>query len=436
MSIFLLFELSGCIYNILLMGIFIRGFFCLKDDVNKYLLFLSQVLFCIILFTFSIIPTLVLPRVLCTLTIFTLTVFLFYKASLLQSVFSAFSFYSLVSITDLISMGVLNYSGIPIKQMMSSDIERIIYIFNSNFLYTFTIIFVISFSRKNQKSFSIKRGFPILLCEFFCVLVCYFVLRQCIFSSPDFWMIIYLLVLLYLNITFILYTELIQANTYKQHVYEMDRQQFLSQKAYYQKLYESQEEIQALWHDIKKYVQAMDAACMSQDPQSAARAIISQTQNALDSITPIVNTGNKQIDMILTNYLSLAKEHKVDVDMDISISPSLSISPVDLYIIIGNTFDNAIEACIGLSFEQRKIEIKLKTQGSMILYSIKNPCSSKKHHLSDGHHGYGLKNVRTCIKKYNGTLSITQDSFFQCTIRLNFCTPSIAHEEIRRPPKS
>lgn len=48
MSIFLLFELSGCIYNILLMGIFIRGFFCLKDDVNKYLLFLSQVLFCII----------------------------------------------------------------------------------------------------------------------------------------------------------------------------------------------------------------------------------------------------------------------------------------------------------------------------------------------------------------------------------------------------
>lgn len=140
MSIFLLFELSGCIYNILLMGIFIRGFFCLKDDVNKYLLFLSQVLFCIILFTFSIIPTLVLPRVLCTLTIFTLTVFLFYKASLMQSVFSAFSFYSLVSITDLISMGVLNYSGVPIKQMMSSDIERIIYIFNSNFLYTFTII--------------------------------------------------------------------------------------------------------------------------------------------------------------------------------------------------------------------------------------------------------------------------------------------------------
>ena len=120
------------------MGIFIRGFFCLKDDVNKYLLFLSQVLFCIILFTFSIIPTLVLPRVLCTLTIFTLTVFLFYKASLMQSVFSAFSFYSLVSITDLISMGVLNYSGVPIKQMMSSDIERIIYIFNSNFLYTQT----------------------------------------------------------------------------------------------------------------------------------------------------------------------------------------------------------------------------------------------------------------------------------------------------------
>lgn len=219
--------------------------------------------------------------------------------------------------------------------------------------------------------------------------------------------------------TFILYTELLQANAYKQHMYEMDKQQFLFQKDYYQKLYESQQETQALWHDIKKYVMAMNAVCMSPDSQFAAKGIISQAQTALDNITPIVNTGNQQIDMILTNYLSLSKENNIIVEMDISIAPSISINPVDLYIIIGNTFDNAIEACTGLSFEQRRIEIKIKTQGNMILYSIKNPYSFKKYHLSDGHHGYGLKNVRTCIKKYNGTLSITQNTFFQCTIRLN-----------------
>lgn len=372
-----------------------------------------------ILFIFSIFPLFVIPRIICTLLIFSLTVILFYKASVIQAIFSAFSFYSLVAITDLISMRFLNYLGISVNRMMSSDIERIIYIFNSNFLYTFAIIFVVSFSRKEGKSFSIKKGIPILLCEIFCVLICCIVLHQCLYSVPNSWTILYLLTLLYLNMTFILYTELLQANAYKQHMYEMDKQQFLFQKDYYQKLYESQQETQALWHDIKKYVMAMNAVCMSPDSQFAAKEIISQAQTALDSITPIVNTGNQQIDMILTNYLSLSKENNIIVEMDISIAPSISINPVDLYIIIGNTFDNAIEACTGLSFEQRRIEIKIKTQGNMILYSIKNPYSFKKYHLSDGHHGYGLKNVRTCIKKYNGTLSITQNTFFQCTIRLN-----------------
>ena len=102
----------------------------------------------------------------------------------------------------------------------------------------------------------------------------------------------------------------------------------------------------------------------------------------------------------------------------------IPISAVDLYVIIGNTFDNAIEACVSLPEEFRHINLKLRMQKSMLLYSIENPYVEKKLHLQGKYHGYGLKNVQKCVEKYHGTMSVSHDTSFVCTIRLNCSDPA------------
>lgn len=100
---------------------------------------------------------------------------------------------------------------------------------------------------------------------------------------------------------------------------------------------------------------------------------------------------------------------------------TLGISAVDAYVILGNTLDNAIEACCDLSEEQRYIRIQLRVFHDIMYYQIENPYSPgylKKSNVKG--HGYWLQNVRRCVEKHKGDLSIThEDGKFILALRIN-----------------
>ena len=185
---------------------------------------------------------------------------------------------------------------------------------NSNLFYTLFILLVVSFSRKAEKTFSPKKILPFLPCEIFSIVICCMILIRNVSSEPPLWMILYLAVFLYLNITILLYAERIQQSVYKERQYELLEKQYSLQQDYYKKLHDSQEETQALWHDIKKYLLAMKDAAAS-DHSDEADLIICQAQEALDGITQTVETGNVQINTIMTYYLNSAKSRNILVDM-------------------------------------------------------------------------------------------------------------------------
>jgi sensor histidine kinase regulating citrate/malate metabolism len=97
--------------------------------------------------------------------------------------------------------------------------------------------------------------------------------------------------------------------------------------------------------------------------------------------------------------------------MDVRVREELSVTAADLSVIIGNTFDNAIEAVAALADEGRHITVQLILKDSILFYEITNPLVSlavpKKNEKTV--QGYGLKNVRRCIEKYRGNLSVTAD---------------------------
>ncbi|RHS37042.1 ATP-binding protein [Butyricicoccus sp. AF10-3] len=92
--------------------------------------------------------------------------------------------------------------------------------------------------------------------------------------------------------------------------------------------------------------------------------------------------------------------------------PSACPVPAGFSVILGNTLDNAIRACNGVSADTPKIvSLTLRQKDSILYYRISNPYdpefSSKKR---EGIHGYGLKNVSSTVEQIGGTMQINQEN--------------------------
>ena len=209
-------------------------------------------------------------------------------------------------------------------------------------------------------------------------------------------------------------------NEKEKYLAELTEQHYHLQIEYYQQLLEKQQETKALWHDIKKYTAAMQAVAAQNDSEQL-RQIAQAAADAYERVKDISAVGNPVVDALLNQYLRSAKENQIQVLLDITIPEVLAISTLLLSVVIGNTFDNAIEACRLIAPEKRMIHLQLRKQNRILFYSIENPYIDAVTQLRVGkHHGYGLKNVERAVNQNNGNFQLEKvDGNFIVQIRLN-----------------
>ena len=102
------------------------------------------------------------------------------------------------------------------------------------------------------------------------------------------------------------------------------------------------------------------------------------------------------------------------------------MNPLDLSIIFGNAFDNAIEAVMKLDdAEKREIYIKIAEKNEMVIFrfenytdeNIENTYNLKTSKIDKVCHGFGIKNIREIVSQYHGVVNINvQDQKFYLTI--------------------
>ena len=101
------------------------------------------------------------------------------------------------------------------------------------------------------------------------------------------------------------------------------------------------------------------------------------------------------------------------MDRDAHIPVKLKMSELDLCVIIGNLFDNAIEASLSLPEDQRLIRVYMDMKGTQLYISFTNFTSTKKlakvgmvFKTSKGEgHGFGLVRIDSIIERLDGYLS-------------------------------
>ena len=182
--------------------------------------------------------------------------------------------------------------------------------------------------------------------------------------------------------------------------------QYAMQEEYYRQLQEKQTQTRALWHDLSKYLRAAKA-------ETAPSEALEQLQRLLDDATAIVDVGNPVVNVILNEYAQSAKALGIQLRLKVQVPEALFVSAADLYVLIGNTMDNAIEACRSLPQPQRLIDLTLRTHGDILYYRLANPYDAPAaKHARDPLRGHGLENARRCVEQYDGQLLTQQDQGF------------------------
>lgn len=142
------------------------------------------------------------------------------------------------------------------------------------------------------------------------------------------------------------------------------------------------------------------------------QSYIETITKSFNSLSKIVDVDHPVINAILNDALGKSSLAGITLKIDVFVSPQLALSPLVLSVILGNTLDNAIRACSGVSADTPKIvSLTLRQKDSILYYRISNPYdpefSSKKR---EGIHGYGLKNVSSTVEQIGGTMQINQEN--------------------------
>lgn len=179
------------------------------------------------------------------------------------------------------------------------------------------------------------------------------------------------------------------------------------QSDYYLTLADHQKETDALWHDMKKHIDLVKSLVNSEQP-NISDEYLEELESDLGKRIKVVRTKQPVISALLTEQLKRAEKDGIFLDLDVKLEEETKVSPVDLCIILGNLFDNAFNACSLLPLDVEKyikVELKQRENSLMIrMENIRNP--DLKAIKRSGKHGFGLKNVKKAVGKYNGIVNI------------------------------
>ncbi len=165
-------------------------------------------------------------------------------------------------------------------------------------------------------------------------------------------------------------------------------------------------------HDYRNHIQLMKVLAANGDMEGL-KAYLDELDTDLNTVDTVVKTGNSMADAILNSKISLAKSKNITVQVDAHIPVKLKMSELDLCCIIGNLFDNAIEASLPLPEPERRIRVYMDMKGTQLYISFTNFTAAKKMKKTgklfrttkgDGH-GFGLVRIDAIIERLDGYLS-------------------------------
>ena len=202
-----------------------------------------------------------------------------------------------------------------------------------------------------------------------------------------------------------------QQARYKQRLL-LERKLRLQEYRNFETYRESVKTLRKKAHDMKHII-----AALQQEQRSAKREdLLLELQDSISRYDASLNTGNASLDALLARVWEQCQQQEILWTCMADGKALDFIDPFDLYIMIGNALDNAIECLCKIQEKEKQfLSINVRKKNSLVLLSIRNYCEQMPE-LTDGlpvttkaekqEHGYGMKNIQEVVQKYDGQMQV------------------------------
>lgn len=177
-------------------------------------------------------------------------------------------------------------------------------------------------------------------------------------------------------------------------------------------------------HDIKHVMMYLEN-CLAQGKMKEVQEEIRHYVKELMGMGQKVWTGFPFLDFILNYKKAVMDEREIPFKLEVELY-SIPLEEAELGIVLGNLFDNAIEAAGQCELENRNVYLKIGNINQMFLLYMTNS-STRPPQLKNGRflttkedsnaHGLGVESVKRIIEKQNGSICFQYDEeHFEVTI--------------------
>lgn len=231
--------------------------------------------------------------------------------------------------------------------------------------------------------------------------------------------------LIMLGIGVIFFNILIYRTTNKsiyQHqqeiVWKFKEEEFHKKDFYIKSMEDILETIKSQRHDLNNYLSTLYGLVYLEKFQEA-KAYIGKIHNEMNNLNVIIDTNHPIITALVSIKKNKSFDNDIDMNLDIELPKKIELDFVDLSIVIGNLLDNAIEACLLIDKDKKRIiDFKMYIEEDVLKIEVKNTkLKSKKIEIKNitgrfttkrdhENHGYGLGNIEFVVKEHNGNMEI------------------------------
>lgn len=195
--------------------------------------------------------------------------------------------------------------------------------------------------------------------------------------------------------------------------YALDEQQHILLDQYYNRVDEHQQEVRKIKDDLIDQLNIME--------QNIIDGKIDLIESEVDSVIDNLSEKNKYnytahagLNALLGAKARQAEKEGISLDVVAKIPSNIEIDDIDLAVLVGNIFDNAIEACMHCE-DHRFISLNIFYHNDSLAIFSENSTDNKSNNLKTRkedklNHGIGLTSIRSIVDKYSGYMHCEFDN--------------------------
>jgi len=168
------------------------------------------------------------------------------------------------------------------------------------------------------------------------------------------------------------------------------------------------------YHDLKNLLENYSG--------TISEGEIAQLKARVERYDTFVNTGNEVLDIVIAEKRAVCNRRGIELTTYLSGAQLEGIEKLDLYSLVNNVLNNAIDAVGELPEEERFVLLTVSSQGGVVTIHAENPYTGEvvmendlpKSQRDQRYHGFGMKSIARTVEKYAGSMAVKAEEGIFC----------------------